>query len=149
MSQKLLYCLLCCTFLCHSFAQKKGPQNHAFAKKISNHCTLIFERFDKGNKLYANPYLLLKNKRIKINEFDTDNFTDTAVVISPNKKFLVMDYIVKGFVYSTTGDSSFVENYHCVIVDINKAKVVFHLQSDCAGKWNAANHWIKDDKIIF
>lgn len=149
MIRKLIYCLLSCTFLLHSFAQKKGQKSYVFAKKLTNKYTLIFERFDPVNKLYANPVLLIKNKRINIKDFDKNNFTDTAVIISPNHQFLVMDYIVKGYVYSASGDSSFVENYHCVIVAISKAKIVMHLQSDCGGKWDAQNHWVNDDKIIF
>jgi hypothetical protein len=132
-----------------SFAQEVGKSVAVFSKKLDRNCFLAFEKYNPTVKLFANPFLRIKNKKIKIKNFDANSYSDTNVSLSPNKRFLVMDYITKGYVYQSSTDSSFVENYHCVIVDMRKAKIVKHLQSECDGKWNAQNHWVSDDKIVF
>ena len=98
--------------------------------------------------LFSNPRIVHKNEIMEIEDFDENNFTGKQIKIAMNKKYLVMDYITKGYVY-TEKDSILHENYSCIILDIKKAKIVMQLQSDCSGEWNENNDFISDDKIIF
>jgi len=66
-----------------------------------------------------------------------------------------LDYIDAGFVsfWDDNGkEKTFLhEKYHCVIVDIEKAKMIQEMESFCSGNWNNKNNWVvyEDDDIFF
>ncbi len=60
-----------------------------------------------------------------------------------------MDYIIKGYIYNNDKDSTYYENYKCVIIDVKQLKIVQFMQSDCGGEWNSKNQWVNNDAILF
>ncbi|ROI04145.1 hypothetical protein EGI16_10115 [Chryseobacterium sp. G0240] len=116
---------------------------------ISKSYKLGFNEYNKEFNMYQSPFILKNSKKYKIQDYDNSNYSGGRILsISPNKRFIVMDYISKGYVEDGTNKTLY-ENYLCVIVDIVKKKVVTELQSDCGGKWDKRNRWISDGKVIF
>jgi hypothetical protein len=129
-------------------AQKKQATKYAFSQKIDNYYSIVFLKFNKAFNLYSSPRILWQKKLIKIKNFDEDNFSDVKINIAPNKKYIVMDNIIKGYV-QTEKDSILHENYTCVILDVKKAKIIMSMQTDCGGEWNKKNEWENDGKLLF
>ncbi|PNW11191.1 hypothetical protein C1637_23165, partial [Chryseobacterium lactis] len=116
---------------------------------ISKSYQLGFTEYNKEFKLYQNPYILKGGKRYKIKGYHNANYSGGKILsISPNKKYIVLDYISKGYVDDGVNKILY-ENYLCVIVDVAKRKVVTELQGDCGGKWNKQSRWVNDGKLIF
>lgn len=131
-----------------SFAQKKKEMQYVYSQKISNEYTLVFSKYNKAENLYSEPKIIYKGKANLIADFNLENYTSKKINVSKNKKFVVMDNIIKGYV-QTENDSVLHENYTCVIVDLKKMKVVFEMQSDCGGSWSCKNQWVNDGKVLF
>jgi hypothetical protein len=129
-------------------AQKSKPSKYAFCQKVNKDYSIVFLKFNKAFKLYSSPRILQQNRLIKIKDFDEDNFSDISFNIAPNKKYVVMDNIIKGYV-QTEKDSVLHENYTCVILDVKKATIVMSMQTDCGGNWNKKNEWENDGKLLF
>jgi hypothetical protein len=129
-------------------AQKKQSGKYAFCQKVNKDYSIVFLKYNKAFKLYASPRILWQNKLIKIKNFDEDNFSDVKINIAPNKKYIVMDNIIKGYVH-TEKDSVLHENYTCVILDVKKAKIIMSMQTDCGGEWNKKNEWGNNGKLLF
>jgi hypothetical protein len=129
-------------------AQKKQSPKYAFCQKVDKDYSIVFLKYNKAFKLYASPRILWQNKLMKIKNFDEDNFSDVKINIAPNKKYIVMDNIIKGYV-QTEKDSLLYENYTCVILDVKKAKIIMSMQTDCGGEWNKKNEWENDGKLLF
>lgn len=112
-------------------------------------CKLSFSEYNEEFKLYKKPFILKGGKKYKIQGYDNENYSGGQILsMSPNKKYIVLDYISKGYVDDGL-NKTLHENYLCVIVDITKRKVVTELQGDCGGSWNKQNRWVNDGKIIF
>lgn len=141
----LLISLLISTFI---FSQKKDGSKYALSQRISNDCELVFLKYNKDYNLYSKPRILYKNKLKKVLGFDDINYSGAKINISKNKKYFVLDNIIKGYVY-IQNDSVLHENYNCVIIDIKNSKIVYRMQTDCGGAWNAKNQWIYDNKVLF
>ncbi len=146
---KYFYTIFIFIFLSTSVsAQKKQAAKYAFCQKVDNNYAIVFLKFNKAFNLYSSPRILWQKKLIKIKDFDEDNFSGVHLDIAPNKKYIVMDNIIKGYV-QTEKDSTLHENYTCVIVDIKKAKVIMSMQTDCGGNWNKNNEWKNENKLLF
>ncbi len=116
---------------------------------ISGSCKLGFKTYDKEFNMYQNPFILNDGKKYSIKGYNHANYSGGKILsISPDKKYIVLDYISKGYVDDGINKTLY-ENYLCVIVDVAKRKVVTELQGDCGGHWNKQNRWINDGKIIF
>lgn len=116
---------------------------------LTKSCKLGFGEYDKEFKLYKKPFILKEGKRYKIQGYDNENYSGGQILsISPNKKYIVLDYISKGYVDDGV-NKTLHENYLCVIVDVMKRKVVTELQEDCGGSWNKQNRWVNDGKVVF
>ena len=116
---------------------------------ISKDYRLGFNGYNKEFSMYQEPFILKSDKKYKIQGYDNSNYSGGQILsISPNKRFIVMDYISKGYVEDGTSKTLY-ENYLCVIIDVLNRKVVMELQTDCGGKWNNKNRWINDGKVIF
>ncbi|WP_162926155.1 hypothetical protein [Chryseobacterium aurantiacum] len=116
---------------------------------ISQSYSLGFNTYDKEFKMYQNPFIMNNGKKYKIQGYGSANYSEGEILeISPNKRFIVLDHISKG--YAEDGISrKLYENYMCVIVDVFKKKVVKYMQGDCSGSWNKDNRWISGDTVIF
>lgn len=119
-----------------------------YTVRISGNYRLVFLEKNPKTHLYSHPRLLLDGRMKKIKGYSEFNFADEKVQVSANKRYLVMDHIIQGYVHDGT-DSTWHENYTCVIVDTRKQQVVHTMQSDCSGEWNNKNQWISADKVIF
>lgn len=129
-------------------AQKKQAAKYAFCQKVDKDYSIVFLKFNKAFNLYSSPRILRQSKLIKIKDFDEHNFSGVKINIAPNKKYIVMDNIIKGYV-QTEKDSLLHENYTCVILDVKKAKIIMSMQTDCGGEWNKKNEWENDGKLLF
>ncbi|KAF2509088.1 hypothetical protein [Flavobacterium foetidum] len=132
-------------FTTFTFSQTK-PDKVVFP--ISTEYKMILKKSSAETSLCQNPIILFRNKEHAISGFDLNNYTSASIKIAPNKLFVVMDYITKGYIQKEA-DSVHYENYHCVIVDIKKYKVVHQMQSDCGGKWNKQNQWVNNNILLF
>ena len=117
--------------------------------EITKEYQLGFMSYDREFEMYQKPILKKGKNILKINGYDDSNFSDGNVIsISPNNKFIVLDYISKGYV-EHNNEKELYENYFCVIIDLIKHKVVAQLQSDCGGEWNNNNQFVSNGKIVF
>ncbi|MEG0926257.1 hypothetical protein [Chryseobacterium sp.] len=116
---------------------------------ISQSYSLGFNTYDKEFKMYQNPFIMNKGKKYKIQGYGSANYSEGEILeISPNKRFIVLDHISKGYVEDGINRKLY-ENYMCVIVDVFKKKVVKYMQGDCSGSWNKDNKWVNGDEVIF
>ncbi|RQO42480.1 hypothetical protein DBR39_00975 [Chryseobacterium sp. KBW03] len=144
MKKVLIVLLLLINYTIYSQTKKDLP-----LISISSCCKLGFNAYDKEFNMYQNPFILKGGKKYKIRGYDNANYSGAKILsTSPNKRFIVMDYISKGYVDDGTNKTLY-ENYLCVIVDVVNRKVVMELQTDCGGKWDKKNRWINDGKVIF
>lgn len=129
-----------------TFSQGKKQLQLAF---ISKNYKLGFRLYNKEFNMYQKPYILKGRKKNKIQGYDDANYSGGNILsISPNKKYIVLDYISKGYVDDGTNKTLY-ENYLCVIVDVSKKLVVKEMQEDCGENWNENNEWVNNGQLIF
>ncbi len=147
MKKYLLFILI---FVCtNALAQTTKAKGELLAiTKLSKNIQLGYKNYSKKYKLYYNPRVIKNGKTYSIKGFDSNRGSDLLTFLSPNKKFIVISTIEKGFVGE--GKEKFLhENSFCYIVNLNVCKVETQMQSDCGGEWNEQNKWINGSKIIF
>lgn len=116
---------------------------------ITKTYTLGFSAYNKEFQMYQKPFILMGKKKYKIQGYDNENYSGGSILsVSPNKKYIVLDYISKGYVDDGTNKTLY-ENYLCVIVDVSKKLVVKEMQEDCGGNWNENNEWVNNGQLIF
>ena len=147
MKNYLIYFLLIPTLIC---AQTKNrPRSFFKVTNISEEYKIAFSKFNSEFELYQKPVIIEKNKWQAIENYDIENYSKGNVLsISPNKKFIILDYIAKGNI-GDQKDNINSENYFCVIIDLLNCKVIMQFQTECAGEWNNKSEWIYNGKIIF
>lgn len=142
--------LLLMSFLCIACATPSGVQQYALTVKLTGKYELAFLKKEGGDSpLFYKPRLLYNGEEKKIEGYNDENFSGREVSLSPGKKYLKMDHIVKGYIARNTTDSVLYENYGCVIVDIKKAVVLEYFQSACDGNWNKNEEWVSGGTIEF
>ena len=103
-------------------------------------------------KLWYNLHIINKNKRVKVDGGTEYKGTGSELFssLSPDANYVVVDAIIKGYVYENEVDSSLHENYTCAIIDLKKARIVKQMQQDCDGAWNKKSQWVSSaGKVIF
>ncbi|WP_269236276.1 hypothetical protein [Flavobacterium flavigenum] len=146
---KKLFLLIICSLLSNFlFSQKKSLAKYALSQKISSDYELVFLKYNKDYNLYSNPRILHKGKLKLVSAFDENNYSGAKIKISKNKKYFVLDNIIKGYVY-VQNDSILHENYNCIIIDVKNSKIVYRMQTDCGGFWNKKNQWVHNNEILF
>lgn len=118
---------------------------------LKQNLSLYFGSYHEETKLWYNPYIVKNQKKIKLS-IGTDYSgygSELNYSLSPNSRYLVLDGIIKEYVYENEKDSVLHENYTCSIIDIEKVKSVKQMQEDCGGKWNDKNQWVVGEKVIF
>lgn len=148
MIKKLFFLTICSLLSNLLFSQKKDVTKYVLSQRISSDYELVFLKYNKDYNLYSNPRILYKGKLKTVLGFDENNYSGAKINISKNKKYFVLDNIIKGYAY-VQNDSVLHENYNCVIIDIKKSKIVYRMQSDCGGKWNKKNQWVYKNEILF
>ena len=128
--------------------QKTKQQSIVKLISISQEYSLGFKSYNAKWQFYYKPFIIRNGRQVKIIGFDDNNGTDTSVKVSPSKKFIVISSIAKGYV-GLGKEKVLHENALCVIVALQKAKVVSQMQSACGGEWNEKNEWIDGGKVIF
>jgi hypothetical protein len=152
-----------------SFGGGKGTQvksataadttvEHVYAKQGSRRDTLItlsadwgihYSRYNEKMDLWYGPRLVNLNKKDTITiKGDFYGGSNLYVNVSPNSKFLVLDDVAAGYVY-TGKDTILHYRGFCNIIDITNAVSILKMQSDCSGMWDKENNWINGDKIVF
>ncbi|MGQ7854370.1 hypothetical protein ACUN24_08985 [Pedobacter sp. WC2501] len=119
---------------------------------LNDTLSLYYGSYNRTMKLWYNLHIINKKKRLKVGKGTGYNGTGSELfaALSPNAKYVVVDAIIKGYVYQTDQDSSLHENYACAIIDINKATIIKQMQQDCDGAWNKKNQWVSSSgKVVF
>lgn len=132
----------------NAFAQSNRKQ-YALEIPLGQGKSLVFLTKEKGSGLYREPRIKGYNFLSRIEGYDSQNFSSNWIKRSPDGSHLVMEGIIKGYVYSGEKDSVLHENYGCVIVDIKRARVVQYLTADCDGSWNKSNEWISNGRVVY
>jgi hypothetical protein len=148
MQYRVLLLLFSFIISLNAIAQSSKKQHLPKITSLSHNASIGFQRFSKQWGLFYGPRIIRNEKVYKIKGFDEQNGTDTFLKLSPNKKYVLISYIIKGYI----GDGKtkeIHENALCVIIDIRNSEVVEELQSACGGEWNDKNQWIYDNRIIF
>jgi len=118
--------------------------------KLSGTHGLLFMKYDNELELWYEPHIIdfRNNDTLEIENLSYENGSELYFNVSPNKKYAIIDNIIKGYIETEDGQKLH-ENYFCVIIDIEKAKVVETMQSDCSGEWDKNNNWVSGYEIIF
>jgi hypothetical protein len=133
---------------CGQTTEKQADNDILFIELSKNH-GLLFLKYDKEMKLWYEPHIVDFRNDDTLKIKNLENGFEAFLSVSPNGKYVVIDNIIKGYVYVTETDSILHENYLCAIIDIENAKIIHSMQTDCGGEWDKNNNWINGDKIIF
>ena len=114
--------------------------------KLSETHGILFQYYDVGLELWYKPRIVdfRSNDTVIIQNLAYENGSELDIRVSPNKKYVVIDNIIKGYVAQ-----EMYENYQCVLIDIDNAILLYTWQSDCSGEWDKNSNWISGDKIVF
>ncbi|MCP9610878.1 hypothetical protein [Coprobacter tertius] len=118
---------------------------------VSEHFAILYRKYDNDFKLWYNPYIirLKENDTVKIAGFSYENGGELDLRISPSKRFVVLDNIIKGYVEDGV-EKILHENYLCDIIDLEQSTVVVgSMQTHCGGEWDEDDRWVDGGKIIF
>lgn len=130
--------------------QKSVIQSKDTVVNVSERFAILYKKYDKDFKLWYNPYIIRLKERdtVKIAEFSYENGGELDLRISPSKRFVVLDNIIKGYVED--GDEKILhENYLCDIIDLEQSIVVGSMQTHCGGEWDEDDRWVDGGEIIF
>lgn len=116
---------------------------------ITQNISLYFGNYDKVQNLWKNPKLI-KNKKDTLNIQNWDNNWGSELNIKPsyNKKFMILDAIIKDEVEDGDKTQTY-ENYTCQLIDISNSSVIDSFQENCDGEWNEGNEWVSNNETIF
>ena len=114
--------------------------------KLSDTHGFLFLYYDTELELYYKPRIVdfRNNDTVIIQNFAYENGSELDVRVSPNKKYAVIDNIIKGYVAG-----EMYENYQCVLIDIDNAILLDTWQSACGGEWDKNNNWVNGSEIVF
>lgn len=119
---------------------------------LNDTLSLYYGSYNSNMKLWYNLYIIKKKKRVKLDKGSEYKGTGSQLFssLSPNANYVVVDAIIKDYVYESDKDSTLHENYTCAIIDLKKAKIVKQMQQDCDGSWNKKNQWVSSGgKVVF
>jgi len=119
--------------------------------KVSEYFSVLYKRYDNDFKLWYDPHIIrLKEKdTIKIAKFSYENGSELNLRVSPNKRFVVLDNIIKGYI-EDGDEKTLYENYLCDIIDLEQSAVIVgSIQTHCGGTWDKDDKWVDGDEIIF
>lgn len=119
--------------------------------KVSEYFSFLYKRYDNDFKLWYDPYIIrLKEKdTVKIAKFSYENGSELNLRVSPNKRFVVLDNIIKGYIEDGE-EKTLYENYQCDIIDLEQSAVIVgSIQTHCGGTWDKDDKWVDGDEIIF
>lgn len=153
------------TFLIYTICiacQNNAVSNHRTTEKthlgerdtlipLNKNLSLYFGSYNDEMKLWYNLYIIKNKKKTKLiqgNEYPGFG-SELSYSLSPNSQYLVLDGIIKDYVFESEGDSVLHENYKCSIIDLSQVKVVKELQEDCSGSWDENSKWISGGEVIF
>ena len=103
--------------------------------KVSEYFSVLYKRYDNDLKLWYDPYIirLKENDTVKIAEFSYENGSELNLRVSPNKRFVVLDNIIKGYI-EDGDEKTLYENYLCDIIDLEQSAVIVgSIQTHCGG----------------
>lgn len=144
----LTFLLISLFLSCHS--QQNDRTGNFRTVRLTDNYKLVFRDYNDEFKLWKYP-LIIKNQKdsLKIQGWQDEYGSELFIKLSPNKKYFLIDAIVKGFVYSSEGDSVLQENYFCLIVDIAGSTIKHSMQEHCSGSWNERSEWVSGGVKIF
>lgn len=119
---------------------------------LNDTLSLYYASYNSNMKLWYNLHIINKNKRVKVDGGTEYKGTGSELFssLSPDANYVVVDAIIKDYVYENEVDSSLHENYTCAIIDLKKARIVKQMQQDCDGAWNKKSQWVSSaGKVIF
>ncbi|KAB1231373.1 hypothetical protein [Chryseobacterium viscerum] len=149
----LVICITCGNTVSH---RNHDVQNKKVKKDtlitLNNTSSLYYASYNSDMKLWYNLYIINKKKKIKVGKGNEYKGTGSELFsrLSPNANYVVVDSIIKDYVYESDKDSTLHENYTCAIIDLKTAKIVKQMQQDCDGSWNKKSQWVSSGgKVVF
>jgi len=120
-----------------------------YSLDISDDYKLVYLEYDPEFCLYKYPYIVHKDKPLTIWDFVGGYYFDTDIKISPDKKFLAMKRVSAGYEPDENDNPVYYKISECVIVDVQRAKVLLNNRLNCEGYWDENNRWVESKGIIF
>lgn len=118
---------------------------------VSERFAILYRRYDPDFKLWYDPCIIRfkENDTVRIAKFSYENGSELNLRISPSKRFVVLDNIIKGYV-EEGDEKTLYENYLCDIIDLEQSVVVVgSIQTHCDAEWDKDDRWVDGDEIIF
>jgi hypothetical protein len=143
-----LFCIRCNNPNNNTPIASKNPVQTTVSKTyantihLSDSISFVFTEMG-SDSLYYKPLMLIHGHESQLTEYDIVAGYTGDFVLSPNHRFVKMDFLDKGTVDDGT-DSFEHEHYFCAILDTKKRKIVHYLESDSDGSWNTDNHWLNE-----
>lgn len=116
---------------------------------ITKNLSLYFGNYDKMQNLWKNPKLIRNNKdTLYIQNWDENWGSELIIKTSYNKKFMILDAIIKDVV-EDDDKTQLYENYTCQLIDVLNSFVIDSFQGNCDGEWNKDNEWVSNNEVMF
>jgi len=116
---------------------------------ISKGCAILYREYNKTLELWYKPHIINVDKRDTVRISDNNDYesgSELGFNVSPNVKYVVLDYIDRGFL----GTGELHNHNYDIIVDIKNATIITQLDgTDRDGEWDDKDNWISRGKIIF
>ena len=131
--------------------QQSTPEAKDTVINVSERFAILYRRYDDDLNLWYDPYIIRFKEKdtVEIAQFSYDNGSELNLRISPNKRFIVLDNIIKGYV-EDGGEKTLYENYLCDIIDLEQSAVVVgSMQTHCGGMWDEDDRWVDGTEVIF
>lgn len=110
-----------------------------------------YKKYDKDFKLWYNPYIIRLKERdtVKIAEFSYENGGELDLRISPSKRFVVLDNIIKGYVEDRGWKNIAWKLSVWYNRPFEQSIVVGSMQTHCGGEWDEDDRMGDGGEIIF
>lgn len=127
-----------------SFAQSRPRKAKNFGS-----FTVVSDSFNREFRLWYQVRIVIKRDTFAIEDLFADNGSEFDIRPSPDRRYFVIDNLIKGYLEDDDGNRELHEKYKCVIVDVRRKAVVHEMQSDCGGNWDKAGRWTDNGSIVF
>jgi len=117
--------------------------------QISKDIAILYREYNETLKLWYKPHIVNLDKRDTVKISDDSDYECGSMLgfdVSPNVKYVVLDYIDAGFLNTGRLHN---HNYD-IIVDMKNGAIVTQLEgTDRDGEWDDKDNWLSRGKIIF
>ncbi|MCL2183720.1 MAG: hypothetical protein FWB85_09660 [Chitinispirillia bacterium] len=114
---------------------------------ISEKQAILYREYNGTLGLWYKPYIVNFDKKDTIeipllHDDDYNRGSELYCGVSPNLRYVILDYIDKGYAVPEDGEPFLHDKYYCVVADVKNANFLRLLEStDCAGEWDEKNNF--------